>query len=271
MIRKDMTNEQYHAAEGISKSTLDLVHMAPALIDWKKAAPVDQSKLETFNMGHAVHCAILEPERFKGEYLAAPKVDRRTKAGKQEYAEFLENSKGKTVLSADDYTKVKLMRDSALAHPEFRVLYDAGFDAEQSIFWNYKNTDLVCKCRHDFISQGLPLSIDIKSTSDIDRFSKSVAEYRYHVQDAHYSDGAKAEFGEPFEFYFLAVSTTISGGRYPVRLFELSFGDKAQGLRERNEDLETIAHCQANNSWPGIEQISLPQWARDDQYIPGGV
>jgi exodeoxyribonuclease VIII len=261
-IISDMSNEDYHKKEGISKSTLDLVHKSPALIEWSMNAPTDPSKIEAFNLGTAVHCAILEPDRFDKEYIEAPKVDRRTKAGKQEYAEFIEASIGMCVLSPEDFSRVKYMRESALAYPDFKKMYESGFIAEQSIFWTDPTTEILCKCRPDFSMKDHPVIVDIKTTSDIERFNKSVAEYRYHVQDAHYSAGATSYYGDRPQFLFLAVSSSASGGKYPVRMFELDLEAKTQGMAERNEDLDTIAECKFTGDWPGLETIDLPYWAK---------
>lgn len=261
-----ISNAEYQSSEGVSKSKLDLAHKTPALIEWRENAPEDPAKLETFNMGHAVHCSILEPDRYERDYIAAPNVDKRTKAGKQEWAEFLESSSGQTVLTDEEYTKVGLIRDSALAHPDFKRLHRSNFIAEGSIFWTDKRSGLLCKVRPDFMLKDHPIILDVKTTADISRFDRSIAVYRYHVQDAHYSEGAMHYYGETPDFIFLVVSTTISGGRYPVRMFTLTESDKAQGMRERNEDLNTIAQCEIMNEWPGLETISLPSWARDDQY-----
>lgn len=52
-------------------------------------------------LGTAVHCAILESERFEIEYIEAPVIDRQTKDGKALWSK-LEQS-GRIVLSSDEY------------------------------------------------------------------------------------------------------------------------------------------------------------------------
>jgi len=259
-----LTNGEYQAADGVSKSQLDLIHTAPALLEWRKNAPIDKAKLDTFNIGTAVHAAILEPNTFDDIFAVAPNVDRRTKKGKEEYAEFEAGSDGKTIISNGDHKKIMLMRDSALAHPQFKQIYDHGFTAEASLFWADDETGLKCKCRPDFMLLDQPLAIDIKSTAEIHRFARSIAEYRYHVQDAHYSAGLEKHYGESPDFLFLAVSSSISGGQYPVRLFKLNDEDRLQGVRERKADLDTYFQCQVTGEWNGLEMISLPAWAKDD-------
>jgi exodeoxyribonuclease VIII len=260
-LKTDLTNEQYHATSAVSKSMLDLIHVAPALVQWSKNAPVDTSKQGAFNIGTAVHAAILEPDYFAGMYVAEPICNKATKEGKAIAAKFAEENFGKIVTSSENYKLITMARDSALAHPTFKKIYDCEKLCEASIFWNHN--DVNCKCRPDLLMKSRPLVVDVKTTSDIKWFYKSVFDYRYHVQDQHYSDGVSREYGgEVCVFYFLAISTSFSGGRIPVHLFELNDKDKELGLRERDADIESFKWCRDNNSWPGIEPISLPNWVK---------
>lgn len=43
-IYHDISNEDYHAGDGVSKSQLDMVAKNPALLKWVKAAPEDEEK-----------------------------------------------------------------------------------------------------------------------------------------------------------------------------------------------------------------------------------
>ncbi|ECN3616323.1 exodeoxyribonuclease VIII, partial [Salmonella enterica subsp. enterica serovar Enteritidis] len=38
----DISNEDYHAGDGVSKSQLDMVAKNPSLLKWVKAAPEDE-------------------------------------------------------------------------------------------------------------------------------------------------------------------------------------------------------------------------------------
>lgn len=51
----DISNEDYHAGDGVSKSQLDMVAKNPALLKWVKAAPEDEEEVCT---GHG-YCSAL--------------------------------------------------------------------------------------------------------------------------------------------------------------------------------------------------------------------
>lgn len=79
----DISNEDYHAGNGVSKSQLDMVALSPALLQWQKSAPVDTEKLKALDMGTALHCLLLEPEEFDKRFIVAPTFNRRTNQGKR--------------------------------------------------------------------------------------------------------------------------------------------------------------------------------------------
>ncbi|MCV0972503.1 exodeoxyribonuclease VIII, partial [Escherichia coli] len=97
-----ISNENYHAGPGVSKSQLDDIADTPALYLWRKNAPVDTTKTKTLDLGTAFHCRVLEPEEFSNRFIVAPEFNRRTTAGKEEEKAFLMEcaSTGKTVITA---------------------------------------------------------------------------------------------------------------------------------------------------------------------------
>ena len=79
-ITTTLTNAENRAQRGVSKSDLDLIHKSPALLEWKKNAPREESEVAI--TGTALHAAVLEPEAFAAEYIKRPSFDLRTKDGK---------------------------------------------------------------------------------------------------------------------------------------------------------------------------------------------
>ena len=104
--------------------------------------------------------------------------------------------------------------------------------------------------------------IDVKTTDDAAKFHWSVRDYRYDVQAAYYSDGAAA-VGEPVDlFVFLVVGKRREMGRYPVRVIELQPSCIDAARDEYLEDLFTLAKCEREQSWPGVELMTPPRRQR---------
>ncbi|EAW0685172.1 exonuclease VIII, partial [Salmonella enterica] len=220
-IYYDIPNEAYHAGPGVSKSQLDDIADTPAIYLWRKNAPVDTEKTKSLDTGTAFHCRVLEPEEFSKRFIIAPEFNRRTSAGKEEEKTFLEECTrtGRTVLTAEEGRKIELMYQSVMALPLGQWLVESAGYAESSVYWEDPETGILCRCRPDKIIPEFHWIMDVKTTADIQRFRTAYYDYRYHVQDAFYSDGYRAQFGEIPTFVFLVASTTAECGRYPVEIF----------------------------------------------------
>ncbi|EMG9444080.1 PD-(D/E)XK nuclease-like domain-containing protein [Escherichia coli] len=260
-----ISNENYHAGPGVSKSQLDDIADTPALYLWRKNAPVDTTKTKTLDLGTAFHCRVLEPEEFSNRFIVAPEFNRRTNAGKEEEKAFLMEcaSTGKTVITAEEGRKIELMYQSIMALPLGQWLVESAGHAESSIYWEDPETGILCRCRPDKIIPEFHWIMDVKTTADIQRFKTAYYDYRYHVQDAFYSDGYEAQFGVQPTFVFLVASTTVECGRYPVEIFMMGEEAKLAGQQEYHRNLRTLADCLNTDEWPAIKTLSLPRWAKE--------
>ncbi|EEC9757381.1 exodeoxyribonuclease VIII [Escherichia coli] len=260
-----ISNENYHAGPGVSKSQLDDIADTPALYLWRKNAPVDTTKTKTLDLGTAFHCRVLEPEEFSNRFIVAPEFNRRTNSGKEEEKAFLMEcaSTGKTVITAEEGRKIELMYQRVMALPLGQWLVESAGHAESSIYWEDPETGILCRCRPDKIIPEFHWIMDVKTTADIQRFKTAYYDYRYHVQDAFYSDGYEAQFGVLPTFVFLVASTTVECGRYPVEIFMMGEEAKLAGQQEYHRNLRTLADCLNTDEWPAIKTLSLPRWAKE--------
>ncbi|HAG6029588.1 TPA: exodeoxyribonuclease VIII [Escherichia coli] len=260
-----ISNENYHAGPGVSKSQLDDIADTPALYLWRKNAPVDTTKTKTLDLGTAFHCRVLEPEEFSNRFIVAPEFNRRTNAGKEEEKAFLMEcaSTGKTVITAEEGRKIELMYQRVMALPLGQWLVESAGHAESSIYWEDPETGILCRCRPDKIIPEFHWIMDVKTTADIQRFKTAYYDYRYHVQDAFYSNGYEAQFGVLPTFVFLVASTTVECGRYPVEIFMMGEEAKLAGQQEYHRNLRTLADCLNTDEWPAIKTLSLPRWAKE--------
>ncbi|OCA53904.1 PD-(D/E)XK nuclease-like domain-containing protein [Photorhabdus namnaonensis] len=263
-IYYDISNEDYHNGEGVSKSQLDDIAKSPAFYRWKKNAPIDTEKLKALDMGTALHCLLLEPDEFSNRFIEAPEFNRRTNQGKADEKEFLKDCEktGKTVMDYEQHRKLKLMRDSVMAHHAARYFLEADGYNEASIYWSDPDTDELCRIKPDKFLLNQPVIVDVKKVADMERFPCHIEEFRYHVQNAMYQEGYLRHFGESPLFLFIAVSESIDCARYPVRVFELDSDDVDVGFNLFKQNLHIFHECRINDDWGGIEPISRPDWAK---------
>lgn len=264
--RMALTNAEYHARPEVSKSGLDMVRRSP-LHYWNRYLNPDrvvESPTAAMVIGSALHTRVLEPHLFDDEYAVSPEgIDRRTKEGKLRWADFEQESAGKTLLKAEDALHVDAMAEAVRRHPAARVLLSKPGKAEQSYFWTDDETGEKCKCRPDWHTEDRRIIVDLKTTEDASpgKFMRSsVLTYRYHVQAAFYMQGVPE--AELFVFAVVEKKPPFATVVYtlPAKLIE-------RGLEEAKADLRTIAECRASGRWPGygdeVQELPLPKWLDD--------
>lgn len=264
------TNAEYHSGEGVSKSDLDLLHECPEKYRYKKDNPTEEQS-PTLLFGSVVHKLILEPEEFESEFAIIPECDKRTKEGKTKYAEYLETLGSRTGITKSDYERAVAMRDAVMSNPKAEYLLTGG-TTETSYYWNDSRTDVLCKCRPDKVNKGY--IIDLKTTGDASpsSFSKSLNDYRYHVQAAWYLRGYEAATGiKPEGFIFIAVEKKPP---YSTAIYVCNDVSAEIGAREADDDLDIFVTCTESNNWYGyggekneVMPIDIPQWILKQQAI----
>ena len=156
----DLQMEVYHGGSEISSTNLRDAESSVALGIHKKRNP--SVSTQAMINGTAGHFAIQEPAQFSVEYVPAPSgIDRRTKAGKQEYAEFQEACGDATILEPEIYEACQIVSEKCWKHPEAKHLLEA---AEFEISGFASIEDLPCKARPDLdVTDLLSDLVDIKT------------------------------------------------------------------------------------------------------------
>jgi len=262
-----MDNQQYHAHDGISKSKLDAIAQSPLHYwsRWLDPNRVPTQPTPAMEFGTAVHTAVLEPDRFHAEYAQAPDVSRTTKAGKDVWAEAAEG--GKILLKVEDWNATQLILRSVMEHPMARRILTASGKAESSLFAQDPETGLQIKCRPDYLTDSGWI-IDLKTTQDasVRGFQRSVGNFRYHVQAAHYLKVVQLATGvRPRGFMFIAVEKSAP---YAVQVFDASTSLIQAGAVEAARNMRSLAHAldsyPISTPWPSYSEeiVSLdpPTW-----------
>jgi exodeoxyribonuclease VIII len=158
MLVHNMPAADYHAAPALSASGIGKILRSPAHFKCERV------ETPAMRAGSGLHCAILEPDAFPARYGVMPAgLDRRTNAGKAAHSD-IEKS-GRIVITADEFDVWRRISDAVRAHPALKFLMESG-SAEASIFASEPETEIAVKCRPDWMSDGLPAWIDIKSTEE---------------------------------------------------------------------------------------------------------
>jgi len=244
MIIENMPNADYHAADGISKSGLDLIARSPA--HFRYSAPRTASR--NMEIGTAIHTAILEPERFASEYMLLRDVDDRRASAYKEAAKIYG---GERTLTSSEADKVAGMQEAVWSNPEaVAFLRNQITRREVSFFTTDPITGVKVKARFD-ATCGIA-GLDLKKTQDArpEFFIKSIWNYRYHVQQAFYSDVFEWETGESLDdFRFLAVEEDAPNA---CKLYRLPHDLVAHGRKLYRTALNTYAECLNSGHWPGL-------------------
>lgn len=259
----DLSNDAYHGdRSAVSSSGLKQILVSPAHFQ----AYLTEERVETitFTLGTAIHTALLEPERFKAQYVVAPVCDRRTKEGKQIWLAFQETLGGKFVVTENELNAIRGIAQQVRQHKMAETLLRVG-RAEQSIFWTDRETGIRCKIRPDSLSDYAIL--DVKSTESAHRadFPRSCVRYDYDLSAAMYQEGVRVLTGEMRDFVFLPVEKSAP---YACALYKASEEMLISGYAKFRQALRTLAECRESGRWPGYqpegdyELLDWPRYAR---------
>ena len=251
-----MTNKEYREAEGISRSELFKISKSPLHFRYAMDNPSEPTPSLIF--GQAAHKFILEPDSFKEEFAVLPQIDRRTKAGKEAYAEFVMTNADKEIISMDDMEKIVDMSRQIDANPTAKALLTG--KTEQSFFWTDEDTGEKCKCRTDCITEyeGQKYIVDYKTTDSCEdgHFERSCRKYGYQFQAGMYTEGVFQNTFEDYGFAFVAQEKTAP---YAVRVYFCDQDYVMQGYDQFREYIGIYHDCKTTGNWYGYEgAMDLP-------------
>jgi hypothetical protein len=211
-------------------------------------------------LGRAVHTSVLEPDAFALTHTVWRGGVRRGK----EWDAFTAANDDKDILTEDEYARCVAIRDAVRANPAAASLLK-GAETEVTLTWTDTATGIACKARADIITRD-GIVADLKTTTDIEprAFSRTVANYKYHSQLAHYMNGVAARDGMVAGAVLIAVE---SEGPFDVCCYELDEDAVWVGQEEVAELLAKLKQCQETDSWPGrfdgVVPLALPAWCLD--------
>lgn len=281
----EMTNDEYHAAPGVSKSHLDLIAQKSPRHYWHRYLNPDRTpdeKTVFMKRGTATHIAILQPELFEKLVVRGLDCDKRSKENKEKWAAFELEHADKTIITKDAWDNILPLRDYVWAHPEAARLL-SNIIAEQSIFGmmdipdgeggfvHNKETGEVekalVKCQPDAIARDFSYLLDLKSTDDANQmvFGRKAGNYRYPVQPAWYSGVMECALGRAPEVACFLVFEPEPP--FAIGIYYVEPVDMLVGWQAAQRDFAMIERHRRMNWWPDYAELNKAQPLKLGKYV----
>jgi len=217
-------------------------------------------------MGELVHTMVLEPLLINERYAVAPEINRRTKAGKEEWVAFQEESKDKVVVIAEVAEKAAKMAKACNDNEVIESLLDGAL-VERSIYFEHKETGIKCKARPDAFSGSMV--VDLKTTADAGYrpFQSSMMKFGYAVQAGMLHEALKSVGVKMSPFVFAVVENVEP---YATAVYKLDEYAIEHGVNMFNSLMQKYAdlicdkdYLDGGKVWPSyeIQTLTLPKWA----------
>ncbi|MGN1200888.1 MAG: PD-(D/E)XK nuclease-like domain-containing protein [Candidatus Caccovivens sp.] len=262
MIKK-LSIKKYHEAEGLSKSMMDKLARSPAHLKAYMEEP--EKETEAMILGSLFHTLVLEPKKLDKEFAILPELDRRTTAGKLEYAYFCEANEGKTIITREQFEQAMKWVDAVRNNPEAKKWLTGKGKNEVSIFWKDERTGEICKARPDRIKDGYIIDLKTAVSAQQDDFQRKAYDLGYYRQDAWFREAYRQEFKtEAQGFLFIVVEKTAP---FSVMIYQFdTFAIEIAEIENRRL-LDTYHKCKETGNWygydgekPEIQTLGLPNY-----------
>lgn len=259
----DELNRDYHAADALSHSKLEVFRKRPALY---KRKYVDKAVTEEYDptkyaLGTALHAAMEGPDAWLRSVAVSTFPNFRTKAAREWRDTCGDDSK--VILSGEDAETINQCFFGIGSNP---TAFNMSVGAASETTWRFAHPRIPVplQCRTDLYKPGHP--VDLKTTASLDvgdfiNFERSFWKLGYHRQAAWYKMVLE-RCGEKVEdFHFIAVETQEPFG---VVVYRVSEDAMRIGDEENAKDLADLVECYRTGIWPNkpqdIQEISVPEW-----------
>ena len=192
-IYKNLPFSEYQKIEAWRSH--DLMTLAQCGFRWANQSSLHETP--ALLEGRVQHTVFLELDSFNGEFIIEPDLNRRTKVGKEQYAEWAETIGDRTPIKRALY-ETCMERRAAIEH----LVPKPEHDVELTVVFDW--LDQKCKSRFDWHDGECVL--DLKTCRDASPrgFRRSISTFRYYQQAAFYLTAARAAGLRADRFWFLA-------------------------------------------------------------------
>jgi exodeoxyribonuclease VIII len=252
----ELSNEDYHKSPAIGSTGLKLIIRSPAHFRYQEPVEHDTRAKQ---IGTALHCAILEPDRFARDYLVAQCDDRRSAL----YKGLAADAGGDRVITMTEHRRITSAQSAAYRNKKVRELLEYPGRYELSVHAKCPETGVAVKCRFDKKLDDLR-AFDLKKTQDArpSPFGRSIDGYMYHLSVAYYMDVWYWATGERIKAMPLIAIEEKSP--HACMIHALPDDWIQQGRYEYQQALRIYAECLDKDEWPSYDEeeciAEMPAW-----------
>ena len=266
-----ISDEAYFALPYLSASVLKAG--TKCMLHAKYALRESVKETKALRIGSMVDCGLFYglPELFN-RFAVQPDIDRRTKVGKAEYAEWKASvdAAGARVVSDVEMAEATKYVTRALEDKDLAAIIGAAGEAQAVCVWMDPTVGMWCKCKLDRFVPG-KIALELKTTTDSSPFgfAREATKHKYIYQFAWYWHGLQVVTGQRTPFVVAAIE---KNGYCPVSIYTVPDEYLQRALTECKRLAATIGECVKSGEWTGYQRgvtpLELPAYAFDTSYVP---
>lgn len=264
MIVELSPDHVYRRAEGVNQSTLKNFSDCPAavlLAETTKSVPSKSQVLGLLTESYVFGTRFV--------YTKSPFDSYRTKEAKEWRDSVLLS--GQVIVTDEQLADAQAMAEAVKSYAPAASLLRRGAPST-AVYRHDPETGLRLKGLLDWQTEetlvnGKPIIVDLKTAADPSPrgFAKAVAEWRYDVQDAWYTDLWREETEEDRQFVFIVVGNEAP---FAVGVYILRDEQRAAAREQARVWLRKYAEHKASGVWPAsysqeIEFLDIAPWTRE--------
>jgi len=229
----------------------------------KKKAPS-----EAMILGSLVDRMVLTPGTWQDEFTVMPHFDRRTKEGKEGFAKFTEENKGKTFVEEDVIIKAEFITAKVMQNEQAKEILSRLTQTQETIFYTDKETGLKMVAKLDGRGDNIIMDLKTCASADPEEFAKAAINFGYPLQAGVYAEAVRNRFFKFPDYYFICVETSAP---YGISVCKASDDFVELGKQQLRKALEEFKYCLDNKLFHqsyefrnlfGPHILELPPWAK---------
>jgi hypothetical protein len=250
----------YAAIDAYNGSSIVHMSRSPLHYRWLKDHP--EPPTPAMVLGTFTHRMILEPDRVGDFVVWGDQPDQKVRNGGK-WEAFKEENEGRTIITRTERNDMVQIVAAVRRNPAVTKLLREG-RSELSMIWKDRDLGHLCKGRIDYLREGPPVILDLKTTRDVRpfKFGNQAFQLGYHIKLAMYQNGYFTLTGETAPVKIIAVENKPP---YDSAVYFVPSDVLQQGHEDYLRLMEKIHECEEAGCWPGAvegeAELSLPSYA----------